>query len=43
MYAIAFKLHTLIQCHEVILYTKFHNSEFNIIEIIAPFLLRNSG
>ena len=37
VYAIAFKLHILIQCHKVTLYNKFHNSEPNIYEIIAPF------
>ena len=39
MYAIAFKLHTLVQCHKVTLYNKFHNSDFKIYEIIAPFYL----
>ena len=37
MYAITFKLHTLVQCHKVSLYNKFHNSELNIYEMIAPF------
>ena len=27
MYAIAFKLHTPVQCHELTLYNKLHNSE----------------
>ena len=36
-YAIAFKLHTLVQCHKVTLYNKFYNSDTNIYEIIAPF------
>ena len=33
MFATAFKLHTLVQCHYVTLYIKFHNSELNINEI----------
>ena len=37
MYPIAFKIHTLVQCHEGILYTKFHNSELIINEIIELF------
>ena len=37
MYAIAFKLHTPVQCHKVTIYSKFHNSDFNINEIIALF------
>ena len=34
MYAIAIKLHTLVQCHKVTLLNKFHNTELNINEII---------
>ena len=37
MYGIAFKLHTLVQCHELTLYNKFHNSDLNTYDIIAPF------
>ena len=36
MYAIAFKLNTLVQYHKMTLYNKFHNSELNIYEIIVP-------
>ena len=41
-YTIDFKLHTLINCHKVTLYIKFHNSWLNIYEIMQLFDLEFS-
>ena len=39
MYAIAFKLYTLVQCHKMTLYNKVHNSELNITEIMLVIII----